>query len=187
MSFPTHSAPCFTWHLPTDRLIFCSPALLLLGLAPETAPQTMTAFLDRLPEPQRRSLQRQRQMVLAGKSPGCQTCSYACNGRRVREALHVIRCGADGRPRTVLATIDLLDDISLSMGDDAGYWTYARKEGDLLLDVRGAVLLGLRPVAGPLDKGACAFCAAVTGQRGHWRACAAGWTSPCVRDGRPCC
>ena len=153
MSFPTHSAPCFTWHLPTDRLIFCSPALLLLGLAPETAPQTMTAFLDRLPEPQRRSLQRQRQMVLAGKSPGCQTCSYACNGRRVREALHVIRCGADGRPRTVLATIDLLDDISLSMGDDAGYWTYARKEGDLLLDVRGAVLLGLRPVAGPLDKG----------------------------------
>lgn len=153
MSFPTYSAPCFTWHLPTDRLIFCSPALLLLGLAPETAPQTMTAFLDRLPEPQRRSLQRQRQMVLAGKSPGCQTCSYACNGRRVREALHVIRCGADGRPRTVLATIDLLDDISLSMGDDAGYWTYARKEGDLLLDVRGAVLLGLRPVAGPLDKG----------------------------------
>lgn len=146
MSFPTYSAPCFTWHLPTDRLIFCSPALLLLGLAPETAPQTMTAFLDRLPEPQ-------RQMVLAGKSPGCQTCSYACNGRRVREALHVIRCGADGRPRTVLATIDLLDDISLSMGDDAGYWTYARKEGDLLLDVRGAVLLGLRPVAGPLDKG----------------------------------
>lgn len=133
MSFPTYSAPCFTWHLPTDRLIFCSPALLLLGLAPETAPQTMTAFLDRLPEPQRRSLQRQRQMVLAGKSPGCQTCSYACNGRRVREALHVIRCGADGRPRTVLATIDLLDNISLSMGDDAGYWTYARKEGDLLL------------------------------------------------------
>ena len=51
MSFPTHSAPCFTWHLPTDSLVFCAPALLLLGLTPETAPRTMADFLDRLPEP----------------------------------------------------------------------------------------------------------------------------------------
>lgn len=43
------------------------------------------------------------------------------------------------------------------------------------------------PWRGRWTRGACAFCAAVTGQRGHWRACAAGWTSPCVRDGRPCC
>ena len=61
MSFPTHSTPCFTWHLPTDSLVFCAPALLLLGLTPETAPRTMADFLDRLPEPQRRFLQRQRQ------------------------------------------------------------------------------------------------------------------------------
>ena len=54
MSFPTHSTPCFTWHLPTDNLVFCAPALLLLGLTPETAPRTMADFLDRLPEPQRR-------------------------------------------------------------------------------------------------------------------------------------
>ena len=87
MSFPTHSTPCFTWHLPTDSLVFCAPALLLLGLTPETAPRTMADFLDRLPEPQRRFLQRQRQMALAGQGPGCLSCAYTYNGRHVREDL----------------------------------------------------------------------------------------------------
>lgn len=98
MSFPTHSTPCFTWHLPTDSLVFCAPALLLLGLTPETAPRTMADFLDRLPEPQRRFLQRQRQMALAGQGPGCLSCAYTYNGRHVRKDLSIIQCDADGRP-----------------------------------------------------------------------------------------
>ena len=102
MSFPTHSTPCFTWHLPTDSLVFCAPALLLLGLTPETAPRTMADFLDRLPEPQRRFLQRQRQMALAGQGPGCLSCAYTYNGRHVREDLSIIQCDADGRPQTIL-------------------------------------------------------------------------------------
>ena len=152
MPFPTHSAPCFTWHLPTDRIIFCAPALLLLGLTPETAPPTMADFLDRLPEPQRRFLQRQREMALTGKGSGCLSCAYTYNGRHVREDLNIIQSDADGRAQTVLATLDLLDDASLPVGEDGGYWTYIRKEGDLLLDARCAGLLGLRSVAGPLDR-----------------------------------
>lgn len=107
MSFPTHSTPCFTWHLPTDSLVFCAPALLLLGLTPETVPRTMADFLDRLPEPQRRFLQRQRQMALAGQGPGCLSCAYTYNGRHVREDLSIIQCDADGRPQTILGTFDV--------------------------------------------------------------------------------
>lgn len=183
MSFPTHSTPCFTWHLPTDSLVFCAPALLLLGLTPETAPRTMADFLDRLPEPQRRFLQRQRQMALAGQGPGCLSCAYTYNGRHVREDLSIIQCDADGRPQTILGTFDVRHEASLPAGEDGGYWTYVRKEGALLLDARCAGLLGLGAGAGP----PCAVCAACTGRRGRWPVCAAGWTSPCVRDGRACC
>lgn len=133
MSFPTHSTPCFTWHLPTDSLVFCAPALLLLGLTPETAPRTMADFLDRLPEPQRRFLQRQRQMALAGQGPGCLSCAYTYNGRHVREDLSIIQCDADGRPQTILGTFDVRHEASLPAGEDGGYWTYVRKEGGLLL------------------------------------------------------
>ncbi len=143
MSFPTHSTPCFTWHLPTDSLVFCAPALLLLGLTPETAPRTMADFLDRLPEPQRRFLQRQRQMALAGQGPGCLSCAYTYNGRHVREDLSIIQCDADGRPQTILGTFDVRHEGSLPAGEDGGYWTYVRKEGALLLDARCAGLLGL--------------------------------------------
>lgn len=152
MSFPTHSAPCFTWHLPTDSLVFCAPALLLLGLTPETAPRTMADFLDRLPEPQRHFLQRQRRMALTGKAPGCLSCSYTYNGRHVREDLNIIQCDAEGRPQTILGTFDLRDEVSLPVGEDGGYWTYIRKEGELLLDARCAGLLGLASGAGPLDR-----------------------------------
>ena len=152
MSFPTHSAPCFTWHLPTDSLVFCAPALLLLGLTPETAPRTMADFLDRLPEPQRHFLQRQRQMALTGKAPGCLICSYTYNGRHIREDLNIIQCDAEGRPQTILGTFDLRDEVSLPVGEDGGYWTYIRKEGELLLDARCAGLLGLASGAGPLDR-----------------------------------
>lgn len=152
MSFPTHSAPCFTWHLPTDSLVFCAPALLLLGLTPETAPRTMADFLDRLPEPQRHFLQRQRQMALTGKTPGCLSCSYTYNGRHIREDLNIIQCDAEGRPQTILGTFDLRDEVSLPVGEDGGYWTYIRKEGELLLDARCAGLLGLASGAGPLDR-----------------------------------
>lgn len=152
MSFPTHSAPCFTWHLPTDSLVFCAPALLLLGLTPETAPRTMADFLDRLPEPQRHFLQRQRQMALTGKAPGCLSCSYTYNGRHIREDLNIIQCDAEGRPQTILGTFDLRDEVSLPVGEDGGYWTYIRKEGELLLDARCAGLLGLASGAGPLDR-----------------------------------
>ena len=152
MSFPTHSAPCFTWHLPTDSLVFCAPALLLLGLTPETAPRTMADFLDRLPEPQRHFLQRQRQMALTGKAPGCLSCSYTYNGRHIREDLNIIQCDAEGRPQTILGTFDLRDEVSLPIGEDGGYWTYIRKEGELLLDARCAGLLGLASGAGPLDR-----------------------------------
>ena len=152
MSFPTHSAPCFTWHLPTDSLVFCAPALLLLGLTPETAPRTMADFLDRLPEPQRHFLQRQRQMALTGKTPGCLRCSYTYNGRHIREDLNIIQCDAEGRPQTILGTFDLRDEVSLPVGEDGGYWTYIRKEGELLLDARCAGLLGLASEAGPLDR-----------------------------------
>ena len=152
MSFPTHSAPCFTWHLPTDSLVFCAPALLLLGLTPETAPRTMADFLDRLPEPQRHFLQRQRRMALAGQGPGCLSCAYTYNGRHVREDLSIIQCDAEGRPQTILGTFDLRDEVSLPVGEDGGYWTYIRKEGELLLDVRCAGLLGLASGAGPLDR-----------------------------------
>lgn len=149
MSFPTHSAPCFTWHLPTDSLVFCAPALLLLGLTPETAPRTMADFLDRLPEPQRHFLQRQRRMALTGKAPGCLSCSYTYNGRHIREDLNIIQCDAEGRPQTILGTFDLQDEVSLPVGEDGGYWTYIRKEGELLLDARCAGLLGLASGAGP--------------------------------------
>ena len=152
MSFPTHSAPCFTWHLPTDSLVFCAPALLLLGLTPETAPRTMADFLDRLPEPQRHFLQRQRRMALTGKAPGCLSCSYTYNGRHIREDLNIIQCDAEGRPQTILGTFDLRDEVSLPVGEDGGYWTYIRKEGELLLDARCAGLLGLASGAGPLDR-----------------------------------
>lgn len=152
MSFPTHSAPCFTWHLPTDSLVFCAPALLLLGLTPETAPRTMADFLDRLPEPQRHFLQRQRRMALTGKAPGCLSCSYTYNGRHIREDLNIIQCDAEGRPQTILGTFDLQDEVSLPVGEDGGYWTYIRKEGELLLDARCAGLLGLASGAGPLDR-----------------------------------
>lgn len=152
MSFPTHSAPCFTWHLPTDSLVFCAPALLLLGLTPETAPRTMADFLDRLPEPQRHFLQRQRRMALTGKAPGCLNCSYTYNGRHIREDLNIIQCDAEGRPQTILGTFDLRDEVSLPVGEDGGYWTYIRKEGELLLDARCAGLLGLASGAGPLDR-----------------------------------
>lgn len=185
MSFPTHSTPCFTWHLPTDSLVFCAPALLLLGLTPETAPRTMADFLDRLPEPQRRFLQRQRQMALAGQGPGCLSCAYTYNGRHVREDLSIIQCDADGRPQTILGTFDVRHEASLPGGEDGGYWTYVRKEGGLLLDARCAALLGLGP--GRWTGPPCAVCAACTGRRGRWPVCAAGWTSPCVRDGRACC
>ena len=154
MSFPTHSTPCFTWHLPTDSLVFCAPALLLLGLTPETAPRTMADFLDRLPEPQRRFLQRQRQMALAGQGPGCLSCAYTYNGRHVREDLSIIQCDADGRPQTILGTFDVRHEASLPAGEDGGYWTYVRKEGGLLLDARCAGLLGLGAGAGPLDRAA---------------------------------
>ena len=154
MSFPTHSTPCFTWHLPTDSLVFCAPALLLLGLTPETAPRTMADFLDRLPEPQRRFLQRQRQMALAGQGPGCLSCAYTYNGRHVREDLSIIQCDADGRPQTILGTFDVRHEASLPAGEDGGYWTYVRKEGALLLDARCAGLLGLGAGAGPLDRAA---------------------------------
>ena len=152
MSFPTHSAPCFTWHLPTDSLVFCAPALLLLGLTPETAPRTMADFLDRLPEPQRHFLQRQRRMALTGKAPGCLSCSYTYNGRHIREDLNIIQCDAEGRPQTILGTFDLQDEVSLPVGEAGGYWTYIRKEGELLLDARCAGLLGLASGAGPLDR-----------------------------------
>ena len=152
MSFPTHSAPCFTWHLPTDSLVFCAPALLLLGLTPETAPRTMADFLDRLPEPQRHFLQRQRRIALTGKAPGCLSCSYTYNGRHIREDLNIIQCDAEGRPQTILGTFDLRDEVSLPVGEDGGYWTYIRKEGELLLDARCAGLLGLASGAGPLDR-----------------------------------
>ena len=152
MSFPTHSAPCFTWHLPTDSLVFCAPALLLLGLTPETAPRTMADFLDRLPEPQRHFLQRQRRIALTGKAPGCLSCSYTYNGRHIREDLNIIQCDAEGRPQTILGTFDLRDEVSLPVGEDGGYWTYIRKEGELLLDARCAGLLGLASEAGPLDR-----------------------------------
>lgn len=152
MSFPTHSAPCFTWHLPTDSLVFCAPALLLLGLTPETAPRTMADFLDRLPEPQRHFLQRQRRMALTGKAPGCLSCSYTYNGRHIREDLNIIQCDAEGRPQTILGTFDLRDEVSLPVGEDGGYWTYIRKEGELLLDARCAGLLRLASGAGPLDR-----------------------------------
>ena len=152
MSFPTHSAPCFTWHLPTDSLVFCAPALLLLGLTPETAPRTMADFLDRLPEPQRHFLQRQRRMALTGKAPGCLSCSYTYNGRHIREDLNIIQCDAEGRPQTILGTFDLRDEVSLPVGEDGGYWIYIRKEGELLLDARCAGLLGLASGAGPLDR-----------------------------------
>ena len=154
MSFPTHSTPCFTWHLPTDSLVFCAPALLLLGLTPETAPRTMADFLDRLPEPQRRFLQRQRQMALAGQGPGCLSCAYTYNGRHVREDLSIIQCDADGRPQTILGTFDVRHEASLPAGEDGGYWTYVRKEGGLLLDARCAGLLGLGAGSGPLDRAA---------------------------------
>lgn len=187
MSFPTHSTPCFTWHLPTDSLVFCAPALLLLGLTPETAPRTMADFLDRLPEPQRRFLQRQRQMALAGQGPGCLSCAYTYNGRHVREDLSIIQCDADGRPQTILGTFDVRHEASLPAGEDGGYWTYVRKEGGLLLDARCAGLLGLGPGPGRWTGPPCAVCAACTGRRGRWPVCAAGWTSLCVRDGRACC
>lgn len=154
MSFPTHSTPCFTWHLPTDSLVFCALALLLLGLTPETAPWTMADFLDRLPEPQRRFLQRQRQMALAGQGPGCLSCAYTYNGRHVREDLSIIQCDADGRPQTILGTFDVRHEGSLPAGEDGGYWTYVRKEGGLLLDARCAGLLGLGAGSGPLDRAA---------------------------------
>lgn len=153
MSFPTPSAPCFTWHLPTDGLVFCAPALLLLGLTPETAPRTMADFLDQLPEPQRHFLQRQRRMALTGKAPGCLSCSYTYNGRHVREDLNIIQCDPEGRPLTILGTFDLRDEVSPPAGEDGGYWTYIRKEGDLLLDARCAGLLGLASGGGPLDRG----------------------------------
>lgn len=188
MSFPTHSTPCFTWHLPTDSLVFCAPALLLLGLTPETAPRTMADFLDRLPEPQRRFLQRQRQMALAGQGPGCLSCAYTYNGRHVREDLSIIQCDADGRPQTILGTFDVRHEASLPAGEDGGYWTYVRKEGGLLLDARCAGLLGLGAGAGPLDR-------AASGP--GWKPARAGrslWTIPgsssCRsargRDVRPC-
>lgn len=153
MSFPTHSTPCFTWHLPTDSLVFCAPALLLLGLTPETAPRTMADFLDRLPEPQRRFLQRQRQMALAGQGPGCLSCAYTYNGRHVREDLSIIQCDADGRPQTILGTFDVRHEASLPAGEDGGYWTYVRKEGALLLDARCAGLLGHTSETYPAELG----------------------------------
>lgn len=135
-----------------DSLVFCAPALLLLGLTPETAPRTMADFLDRLPEPQRHFLQRQRRMALTGKTPGCLSCSYTYNGRHIREDLNIIQCDAEGRPQTILGTFDLRDEVSLPVGEDGGYWTYIRKEGELLLDARCAGLLGLASGAGPLDR-----------------------------------
>ena len=93
----------------------------------------MADFLDRLPEPQRRFLQRQRQMALAGQGPGCLSCAYTYNGRHVREDLSIIQCDADGRPQTILGTFDVRHEGSLPAGEDGGYWTYVRKEGGLLL------------------------------------------------------
>ena len=178
MSFPTHSTPCFTRHLPTDSLVFCAPALLLLGLTPETAPRTMADFLDRLPEPQRRFLQRQRQMALAGQGPGCLSCAYTYNGRHVREDLSIIQCDADGRPQTILGTFDVRHEGSLPAGEDGGYWTYVRKEGGLLLPAVWCAS-GCPPSARPWRRGmppaAC-----------RWSS-PSGWQAPMTVPWRPRC
>ena len=178
MSFPTHSTPCFTRHLPTDSLVFCAPALLLLGLTPETAPRTMADFLDRLPEPQRRFLPRQRQMALAGQGPGCLSCAYTYNGRHVREDLSIIQCDADGRPQTILGTFDVRHEGSLPAGEDGGYWTYVRKEGGLLLPAVWYAS-GCPPSARPWRRGmppaAC-----------RWSS-PSGWQAPMTVPWRPRC
>lgn len=147
---PVSSTPSFSWHLPSDELVFCTSALVLLGLTPETAPRRMEDLLALQPEARRPSLQALRRAVQVRGGRELPVCSYTLNGKDICEHWHVVQRDAGGRPQTLLACLEVQEDTSLPAG--GGYWTYFREQGNLLLDARCASLLGLASVPGALDR-----------------------------------
>lgn len=146
------------WNVASDALYLSVGARRALRIAPDDVPDTMTAFLARIPPACLSTLYELREGVLSGGAGGLLEATYPFGDALVREHMLVLERDAEGRALHVLGHYAVSDTLSsylpsLTTPPDAaaqagpGYWRYTPADRKVQIDARCAALLGYAEAA----------------------------------------